>query len=69
MEETQYISYLLRLWPVKTEVGMTWRASLESSLSGDRTGFADLETLFLFIEQSLQNINFNEPAQNEKDVE
>jgi hypothetical protein len=29
---------------------MIWRASLESSLTGSRTGFSDLEALFAFLE-------------------
>jgi hypothetical protein len=38
-------SYLLRLWQVRSEDGMVWRASLESVDTGERKGFASLDTL------------------------
>ena len=68
-EEPRYLSYLLRLWPVNAGGQAVWRASLESSMTGDRTGFSDLETLFTFIEETLQNIKLDEPAEIEKDIE
>jgi hypothetical protein len=54
-----YLSYLLRLWQVDTEGvipqagGMVWRASLESSLTGKREGFASLEELFEFLHRQM----------------
>jgi hypothetical protein len=55
-EQPAYLSYLLRLWQVDTEgVGQVsatvWRASLESSLTGKRQGFADLDELFEFLQR------------------
>ena len=55
-EQADYVSYLLRLWRAKTagespygkEQAM-WRASLESSLTGKRQGFACLDDLFDFL--------------------
>ena len=47
----RYISYLLRLWQVRTGSELVWRASLESPQTGDRTGFASLEDLFAFLQQ------------------
>jgi hypothetical protein len=48
-EEQRHISYLLRLWPVRSEDGIVWRASLESAHTGDRIGFASLDALFAFL--------------------
>jgi hypothetical protein len=44
-----YHSYLLRLWR-SSQSNAVWRASLESAQSGERRGFADLESLFVFLE-------------------
>ena len=46
-EQSDYLSYLLRLWQVSEEE-TTWRASLESSHTGERKGFASLDDLFDF---------------------
>ncbi|MGD2105947.1 MAG: hypothetical protein PVJ55_12625 [Anaerolineae bacterium] len=46
----RYHSYLLRLWQANINGESVWRASLESH-SGERQGFADLESLFAFLEE------------------
>jgi hypothetical protein len=46
----RYLSYLLRLWQAQSEGHAGWRASLESSQTGERTGFSSLDALFAFIE-------------------
>ena len=43
------MAYLLRLWQVRCEEGVAWRASLESARSGERLGFASLSALFDFL--------------------
>ena len=62
-EQPNYFSYLLRLWredddeilhpvdeaPDHTESRPIWLASLESSLTGKRHGFANLDSLFSFL--------------------
>lgn len=48
-EQRNYSSYLLRLWRVGAEEGLTWRASLKSAHSGEQVGFASLEDLFHFL--------------------
>jgi hypothetical protein len=62
-EQPNYCSYLLRLWrendnemlhqvdeaPAHTASRPIWLASLESSLTGKRQGFANLEDLFAFL--------------------
>ncbi len=45
-----YHSYLLRLWRTSSQSNAVWRASLESAQSGERRGFADLESLLAFLE-------------------
>lgn len=47
-EQQDYLSYLLRLWRVNEEE-TGWRASLESSYTGGRKGFANLDALFDFL--------------------
>lgn len=69
MEEPCYITYLLRLWPVKDGGETVWRASLESGLTGRRVGFSDLETLYLFLEQTLQTIQLSDEAQKDEGLE
>lgn len=47
-DEADYMAFMIRLW---RERNMTsWRATLESPHTGERYGFADLETLFAFIQ-------------------
>lgn len=48
-KRASYQSYLLRLWQDTDEETSVWRASLQSSLTGERQGFADLEQLFAFL--------------------
>ena len=49
-EGQKYQSYLLRLWRTSLRGKPTWRASLESAQTGERRGFADLKSLFAFLE-------------------
>jgi hypothetical protein len=51
VEHSDYLAYLLRLWQAKIEGQTTWRASLESSLTGERQGFASLDDLFEYLRQ------------------
>ena len=48
-ERPVYVSYLLRLWSVRVDHETEWRASLESSLTGERLGFASLDELLDFL--------------------
>lgn len=48
-----YRAFVVRLWRVRGREGPDWRASLEDAHTGDRHGFADLEHLIEFLEQSL----------------
>ena len=50
-----YRSYLLRLW-LEPNDPPTWRAMLESPTNGERHGFANLESLFTFLEQETERL-------------
>ena len=50
-EPQEYQSYLLRLWRTSSHGKPTWRASLESAQTGELRGFADLASLFAFLEE------------------
>jgi hypothetical protein len=51
--QPNYESYLLRLWQVRQNGKMVWRASLESTRTGARENFADLKQAFTFLRGSL----------------
>jgi hypothetical protein len=46
---TSYRSYLLRLWQDDNGQEPIWRASLQSSLTGERQAFPSLDHLFAFL--------------------
>jgi hypothetical protein len=52
--EPRYLSYLLRLWPVRQNGIETWRASLEDPRTGERRGFAGLATLMNFLREQTE---------------
>lgn len=53
-----YLSYLLRLWQESEEAvegceGLVWRASLTSPATGERVGFASLESLVAYLQERM----------------
>lgn len=54
--ERRYISYLLRLWQVKSGGQAIWRASLQDPPTGHRWGFATLADCFDFLEAEMQGV-------------
>ena len=52
-EKQHYLAYMLRLWQVSSDGEPIWRTSLESPHSGERHGFANLETLFAFLAEQM----------------
>jgi len=44
-------SYLLRLWPASSAGTHVWRASLTNVQTGERLGFADLDSLLVFLKE------------------
>jgi hypothetical protein len=53
-DQTNYESYLLRLWQVRQGGRRVWRASLESTRTGARVNFADVTQAFAFLRVSLR---------------
>jgi hypothetical protein len=57
-----YLSYLLRLWQVdaagedEAVGGTEWRGSLDSSLTGERQGFATPDELIEFLQQQMGSV-------------
>jgi hypothetical protein len=68
VEESHYLSYVLRLWQVKRADRASWRASLENSISGDRLGFADLEALFTYLEWVTQDPSCETASPEEREA-
>jgi hypothetical protein len=64
-EERRYLSYLLRLWQVRSEGELVWRASLESAHTGERKGFANLDDLFDFLQKQTATVLDANGGQNE----
>jgi hypothetical protein len=48
-KQPDYASYLLRLWRAEEDERLVWRASLESTVDGQRLNFASLEALVVFL--------------------
>ena len=59
-KKQRYHSFLLRLWPVEARGQIVWRASLESSHTGERWGFADLNALYAFLRQQSTAVSDSE---------
>jgi hypothetical protein len=54
MKERRYLSFLLRLWPVRQNGSETWRASLENPHNGKQRGFTCLEALMDFLREQTE---------------
>lgn len=63
VREQRYLSFLLRLWPVKQNGSETWRASLENPHTGERHGFANLAVLMDFLKEQIHE-GHNEDQSN-----
>lgn len=50
-EQTDYLSYLLRLWRENGKEQTAWRASLERSRTAKRQAFPSLDELFEHLQQ------------------
>ena len=59
--KSQYLSYMLWLWQEGGSGSPVWRVSLESPLTGERTGFAGLVNLILFLEEQTGGKLVNTP--------
>jgi len=56
-KERRYFSYMLRLWETSDGERQMWRASLESPGSGERRGFASLQSLIDFLEAQTEDLD------------
>lgn len=50
-EDSSYLSFLLRLWLPDNDGEPLKRVSIESPLTGERKGFANLEDLCSYLQQ------------------
>lgn len=50
-EAPRYQAYLLRLWLAGDDDAAVWRASLEDPRTGERRGFADMDSLLAFLSE------------------
>jgi hypothetical protein len=60
-----YIAYLLRLWQAEIRAEPVWHASLEDPHTGERKGFADLQSLWAFLEAQTANRDRNTQSNNQ----
>jgi hypothetical protein len=58
------MSFLLRLWQIRSQGELIWRASLESVHTGERKGFASLADVFTFLEQEIGQVVPGQTAPN-----
>jgi hypothetical protein len=59
-ETQRYRAYLLRLWQTGEDEAAVWRALLEDPRTGERRGFADLTSLFAFLNDTCRAVKQNE---------
>jgi len=55
----RYRAYLLRLWQTGEDETAAWRALLEDPRTGERHGFADLNSLFAFLDEICRDTRSN----------
>lgn len=67
-EQSNYLSYLLRLWQANDKEKVVWRASLQSSRTHEQRGFADLDELFKFLREQTNATSERKNPFNHKDT-
>jgi hypothetical protein len=63
-EKRGYLSFLLRLWQMKSGGDLVWRGSLQCPRSGKYRGFASPADLFTFLETLVRGDAENEMVGN-----
>jgi hypothetical protein len=53
-DPARYRAYLLRLWQTGEGESAVWRVLLEDPRTGERHGFADLDSFFAFLQEVCQ---------------
>ncbi len=49
-KQREYLAYMLRIWLVRDNQQILWRASVENAQTGERRGFASLDELLEFLQ-------------------
>jgi len=65
--QSNYLSFLLRLWRATIDQETIWRKSLQDSLNGEQVNFSNLDDLFAFLRQL--TMVADDKGQNEGGVE
>jgi hypothetical protein len=60
---SDYFSFLLRVWRVRTDGDVVWRATLEDVSTGEKHGFGSLDALI----EHLNHLGETPPAEAEED--
>jgi len=63
-KQREYLAYMLRIWSVRDNGKILWRASVENAQTGERRGFASLGDLFEYLQS--QAAAMSEPKMLEK---
>lgn len=63
-EQSDYVSFLLRLWSSESQEETHWRASLQEVRSGEQYGFDTLGDLFQFLDLLTQNMEREADGEN-----
>lgn len=53
-DERQYLAFLVRLWTVRRNGDLLWRASVEDVHTGERRAFADVAGLVAFLQAAVE---------------
>ena len=61
-----YRAYMLRLWQVQTDRGLSWRASLQEVATGGRRAFASLDGLIAYLREQTTATPPAEGAEEER---
>jgi hypothetical protein len=67
--QSDYTSYLLRIWQTYSGGNLVWRASLESPHTGQRWSFAAPSDLFTFLEEEIHLNTHRQISSDESDTE
>lgn len=51
VKDSDYVSFLLRLWQAEEDDYWVWRASLESAQTGEKRNFATVSVMMEYLER------------------
>jgi hypothetical protein len=61
-KQSEYLSYLLRMWQTRDGGKTSWYASLEQPGTDERQGFATLDELFQFLRKQASGVKRPGPS-------